>query len=1350
MRKRTAACYCTLFACVTSYAGIMRQDVDLQDYRDFGENLGKYAVGNTDVNVYTTDGLLAGTLNFPMPDFGVSASQGYATLISPSYVAGVQHNGGYKTVSFGNGAKYGASYKLINRNEMSSLDFHVPRLNKVVTDTATIPYVTGTELTDTSRYTWYVRVGTGVQKQVDADTQTVVKLADAYTYRTGGTILNPSFSSDSLSWTTYAPTDARVTPLDIGAQTGDSGSPVLVYDNVEKIWKLAAVTATISGRYPYGLNTNSIYIQDAFVQQIIANNTDADVTDSSADGTLHWGSDSITQGSNSWSWHGVDAALPANATNEELDASKDLRFNGDGGTLVLDQAVNLGAGKLQFSSDYFVKSADGANSSWVGGGVEVDTGKTVRWQVNGLAGDALHKIGAGTLYVNASGSNGGSLNTGDGTVVLDQQADAEGNKQAFSSVTLVSGRPTVILKDADQVAADNIFFGYRGGTLDLNGNSLTFKNINHTDSGATVVNHHSASPASISLTGYSRDDVPFYRFNGSNHTGTIGSLYVYNNPYTKDTEYFQLNKTSYWYFPTDKTSTDTWIYLGTDGDALIESRLLQMNQMVFRGFLGGGGDQQGELNVNVSVPGSSAVTAFTGGMDLKGNLNVSQGTVLLSGQPVPHAAGLVVNDDWTTSRFSADLISVSKDSTLQVGEYAQVEANIAADDSSKVMLGYNASSSEADRVWRCYAVINADISTCSQPLRSATELAALAASTVTGDITLGENSLLTLGKVNYQGTIAAATSSNMTMDSGAFWQLSGNSRIGSLKAASGSTISLLAADGVAWSPTLFNLASLDANGLTISLAASPATEQGDKVTIEDAATGSNNILDISVLADSAEPVRLLNDIVLLDAPAGTAHDYFTVPSVARGFSLYTPDYQVVDKDNRVQWLLAHNAVAEPEVIDEVETPVEPEVPVLPETPAEPEAPVVPVTPVEPETPVVPVEPETPVVPVTPAEPETPVNPATPSEPETSVEPDAPAEAETPAESEAPVVPETPAETEAPANAETPAEPEAAKSSSPEEAAEPEAPVDPTPGKPASWFTVEDNKPLIRDTRALLASRQYVFSEAISQLHGRASLLRNAPQKSGEWVSIEQNKGSFEGFTVNQQSLNLGWDSVLGQTMFGFNAGYTQGTTKGNGQETHRMASVGADYSWSSPAGWFVDAAVRYMHLSQDLTFDPVLDIHHGKARSHILAGSVKSGYQFTADRGSLFISPYVGLSGGSLSGFSLKSDSAQVGLSASTPYIATAGLEVKKRGLWKTNPDVMLTAGVEYQYSPGKAGSSLTLSDSQQQRKFGALSDNRYRVHMGAEGKIADNWSLEGKARSSTGGTFRTDYSGIAGITYHF
>ncbi|WP_158782124.1 S6 family peptidase [Pantoea sp. BAV 3049] len=1286
MRKKTAVCYCTVFVCATSYAGIMRHDISVQDYRDYAENLGKYTVGAEQIPVYKTDGSLSGYLNFSMPDFGMVVTGGYSTLVSPSYVASVRHNTGYQSVSFGNGAKYAATYKLINRNDstISDIDFHLPRLSKVVTDAVPAESVNKTEIRkgDISRYSAYVRVGAGTQSQVNDALTEEITLAGAYEWKTGGTInaAGINFASGTLRYQNYGPDDLLTSPLSIGTMGGDSGSPVFAWDEVDQKWKIVGVHhASISNNGIYRKVSGAEYIPDNYIANILAANTSADVTDSAEKGELQWSPTSILQGETSWAWQGLAEnyknITPSAASSEELDATKDLRFNGDGGQIILTDAVNMGAGKLQFSNNYQVKSADGANSTWVGGGIEVDADKTVLWQVNGLADDALHKIGEGTLQINARGINQGSLNTGDGTVVLDQQADADGNKQAFSSVTLVSGRPTVILNDADQVATGNIFFGYRGGKLDLNGNDLSFKQINHTDSGAMLVNHNTATAATLNLTGYNSADVPFQKFSESNPKGTVGSIYIYPNPYTKDTEYFQLNKSSYWYFPTDKSSTATWTYLGTDADAAIDYRLAQLNKTVFRGFLGDS-DSSGVLNVNVNAAGSAAMTALTGGMNLNGNLNVSQGTVLLSGQPIPHANGVIINDDWATAMFSANQISVGSGSTLQVGEYAQVQADITAEDSSRVMLGYNSSASDAEKIWRCYAVINTDTTNCSQPVRSATELAALAASTVSGDITLGDNASLYLGKVNYDGSINTSATSTMTMDSGAYWQLTGNSSVTSLKALSGSGISLLAAEGTTWSPTQFTVDSLDATGLSISLAASPASEVGDKVTIKNSATGSSNTLDISVLTAADESVKLLNDIVLLDAPDGTAHDYFTVPSVARGFSLYTPDYQVIEKDDRVQWVLAHNAEAEPE---------------------------------------------------RPAEPDTPADPATPTEPEAPTEPEVPATPETPVE------PETQAE-----------------AATPDEAAKPETPVDPASGKPSGWFTIEDNKPLIRDTRALLASRQYVFSEAMSQLHGRASLLRNAPEKNGEWVSIEQNKGSFKGFEVNQQSLNLGWDSVQWQQMFGFNAGYTQGTTKGNGQETHHLASVGADYSWSSPAGWVVDAAARYMHLSQDLTFDPVLDIHHGKATSHILAGSVKSGYQFTADRDSLFISPYVGLSGGYLSGFGLKSDSAQVDLSSSTPYFATAGMEVKKRGLWSSNPDVMVTAGIEYQYSPGKAGSSLTLSDSQSRREFGALSDNRYRVHVGAEGQIADKWSLEVKARSSFGGTFRTDYSGIAGVNYHF
>lgn len=248
------------------------------------------------------------------------------------------------------------------------------------------------------------------------------------------------------------------------------------------------------------MRTYNLFIQDNFVSQVLAANKDPDVTDIRADGIIKWTQDAIAQGDNRWAWHGVNNPLPSDATNAELDASKDLRFAGEGGTLELDRSVNLGAGKLQFSGDYQVKSSAGENYTWVGGGIEVDADKTVGWQVNGLSGDTLHKIGAGTLHVNASGVNGGALNVGDGLVILDQQAGKDGKKQAFSTITLVSGRPVVRLDSADQIDPQKIQFDYRGGILDINGHDISFSEIKHNDNGAKIVNR-STQAATISLTG---------------------------------------------------------------------------------------------------------------------------------------------------------------------------------------------------------------------------------------------------------------------------------------------------------------------------------------------------------------------------------------------------------------------------------------------------------------------------------------------------------------------------------------------------------------------------------------------------------------------------------------------------------------------------------------------------------------------------------------------------------------------------------------------------------------------------------------------------------------------------------
>ncbi|QCA06830.1 S6 family peptidase [Pantoea vagans] len=1386
----------------------MRHDIDVQEYRDFAENLGSYSVGLTDVPVYKKDGTLSGYLDFAMPDFSMVANYGYSTLVAPSYVASAKHNTGYQSVAFGKGAQYGATYKLINRNESPSVDFHLPRLNKVVTDASPVDAIEKTEMQkgDASRYSWFTRIGGGTQSQVSEDQTEQITLSGAYKWVSGGTINAGTIKrlSGNLRGTSYGPDNALTSPLSIGTMSGDSGSPIMVYDEVDKAWKIGGVLyGIVVTDNVYGTTSIWTYVPDGFIQKTVAANTSPDVVDLAGKGTIFWDNTAITQYGSSWSWAGLNStyasAAPSTATNAELDATKDLRFNGAGGLITLNTPINMGAGKLQFSNDYTVASAAGVNATWAGGGIEVDADKEVLWQVNGLASDALHKIGAGTLHINAVGKNPGSLNVGEGTVILDQQADSSGNKQAFSSVTLVSGRPTVVLNDENQVATDKIFFGYRGGRLDVNGNTVNFIKINHTDSGARLVNH-SQKASTVNINGYHSKDIVINTLDTNNRNGTPGSIYYYKKV-NQPAEYFQLQKSKYTYYPQSKKTTSEWTYLGTDLDKAVNYRLTQLNGQVFRGFLGEtlGNVLNGVMNVNILSEQASTLTALTGGMNLNGNLSVENGTTILSGQPVPHAGGVVIDDDWNTSLFKADQINVGSGAHFQVGEYAGVKASITAAESATLSFGYNDSQLAGEKSWRCYSAIYSDDVSCSQPVRSADALALLPASEVEGDVQLANNASLYLGKVNYQGAVTSTGSSLMTLDANANWTMTGNSNVSSLLAKSGSTLSMVPSG--TWSAKTLNIDTLDATGLNLMLGVKPSTLESDKLIVKNALTGGHNLLDVSLLIGSEENVALTQDLVMVDAPAGTSHSYFSFADSYSGFSVYTPNYQVEDDNDRVLWVLESNKSPEPEptpvpapevtpepapeVTPEPEpTPVpvpevtpepapapevtpepeptpapapevtpEPEPAPAPEVTPEPEPTPAPTPEVTPEpapapTPEVTPEPEptpAPAPEVTP-EPEPAPAPEVTPEPEPTPAPDASAEDNATAEqaaiekAKAEEDAKSKAEAEAKAKAEEKAKEEAAKA---EEAKKPAF-------DPDDWFTVYDNLPLIQHTRALLASRQYIFSEAVSQLYNRTDSLRASPESSGSWATIEQKKGHFLGLDVNQQTLNVGWDTRSDTQTVGISASYTQGEVKGEGHEKHRLATVGAFYSWQSDAGWFFDATSRYMYLNQEITLDPALNINGMKKDSHMLAGSLRTGYQFALADDTLFISPFVGVTAGVMSGYTLKGEDASVSLSSSTPYFTSSGFMVQKRGLGALMPNINVSASLAYQYSPGKNGSTTTLSDRQSNRQYSAWSDNRYRGSVGLEGIIAPGLSLNAKVESSFGGEFKTDYSGLVGLSYHF
>lgn len=336
----------------------------------------------------------------------------------------------------------------------------------------------------------------------------------------------------------------------------------------------------------------------------------------------------------------------------DLEAGKTVRFSGEDLVLNLKQNINQGAGALNFDANVTIKSDN--NATWIGAGLNISKDKTVTWQIKNPEGDRLSKIGEGTLLVKGIGNGLGDISIGDGTVILDQQADESGHQQAFKTVGIVSGRPTLVINNSKQIDTNNTYFGFRGGRLDVNGNDLEFERIQHTDNGAKIVNHNATKASTITIKGV--DEIREANLKFRNWGQADGDIYEYNWGGRK--YYFTYKGGSARnYFPQSETSTETWEYIGATRDqaiATIKQRKLDTYKNV--AFVGQFGELakdtesdpslvNGELNVNVQLSSSDKVFLLTGESNLNGTLNVKKGTLVLSGEPTPHARDVLNNTE---------------------------------------------------------------------------------------------------------------------------------------------------------------------------------------------------------------------------------------------------------------------------------------------------------------------------------------------------------------------------------------------------------------------------------------------------------------------------------------------------------------------------------------------------------------------------------------------------------------------------------------------------------------------------------------------------------------------------------
>ena len=667
-------------------ASVVKGDIPYQTYRDFAENKGAFQAGNTDIVIKDKNGNVLGTLSsVSMPDFSATDKSGVATLVSPQFLSGVRHNGGYTSVSFGDGDNL---YKLVSRNNASDMDIHTPRLDKLVTEVAPVDAATtGASFNNSNPYSAFYRLGSGSQLIKDSDGKNT-SVSGAYQYLTGGTVSGLGYYSwfgGTLMASTADLTSAQGL-LPTHTQGGDSGSPLYAYDTSRGKWVLISNLSSGSGK-----NALWSVVSASKIQKIMDAYSDGLVSyDSDSPENIIWSFDadeglgSLSQGDKTYTMHGKKG--------NDLNAGKDLAFTGKNGVIDIRNDVAQGAGSLTFHDDYTVTTANG--STWTGGGIIVDKDASVTWQVNGEKGDNLHKIGEGTLIVQGTGVNEGGLKVGDGTILLNQQADSSGKVQAFSSVNIASGRPTVVLADNRQVDPDNISWGYRGGVLDVNGNDLSFHNISAADYGAELHNS-SNKEARISLV--MPDAI---EWEGKDTPRVLGQVYKYFNSETQKTEFFILNTKSLGWSPSPGEKLLPEFLRGADyfsslADANKEAG--KNKQSVFHGKL------TGNISFNADHTGKFIMD---GSADISGSFSKENGRLTLQGHPVIHAYNSqtvadnvaatgddsvltqptsFTQDDWENRTFSFGSL-VLKNADFGLGRNATLNTIIQADNSS-VTLG---------------------------------------------------------------------------------------------------------------------------------------------------------------------------------------------------------------------------------------------------------------------------------------------------------------------------------------------------------------------------------------------------------------------------------------------------------------------------------------------------------------------------------------------------------------------------------------------------------------------------------------------------------------------------------------
>ncbi len=513
-----AAAFASAMTMGIAEAGVIRHDYEMQQYKDFAMNMGQYRPGATNIEVFRTDGTSTGEVISLMPSMASYAAywrgkrfagsntdrgNGGATLISPHYIITAAHCGyadestdinflcssAASPDSYASGVVYKgtAGYGSYNKDGLTQ------RLSKIVTDVAYTPLCTDDELISNMAQngTYLYRAGNGK-----------TSMAQAGLGIGGNVSINPGSPLGGMTKVTAVYVNHGATgnysvklrlnenesmPLTLGLDSGDSGSPVYVYNENTNRFETVGVysTGTFGG---YGNVATPTYNPTATLSKIDFFTQEIDL--GSTGNSLIWGAQAedgtgtLTLGESSWTYIG------SNADDSNPAETKDLLFTSSAETQRIELAadIDMGTASIGFESgNYVLASQEGTDYAITNSaGYIVNAGAHVTVTLNGR-GEEWRKVGEGIMTIAGSGDNNISLNVGGGYMSFDEEGniihmgevrlDREGGYVA-TNITLSAGVTSIVLMRDGQINGNNFTFGHMGGVLNLNGHDLTWNTIN--------------------------------------------------------------------------------------------------------------------------------------------------------------------------------------------------------------------------------------------------------------------------------------------------------------------------------------------------------------------------------------------------------------------------------------------------------------------------------------------------------------------------------------------------------------------------------------------------------------------------------------------------------------------------------------------------------------------------------------------------------------------------------------------------------------------------------------------------------------------------------------------------------